>query len=77
MCLRACFASVPGKFFDITSARARSYGGHGLKGMSPLFAESHSQFAAWAQSNPTSYNGTDPVYNFDGTAGGLTGMDLR
>jgi prepilin-type N-terminal cleavage/methylation domain-containing protein len=75
--MRACFASVPGKFFDVTSARARSYGGHGPKGMSLLFVDSHSQFAPWSQLNPTSANGSDPVYNFDWTAGGLRGMDLR
>jgi len=75
--MRACFASLPGKFFDVTSAQRRSYGGHGPEGMLLLFVDTHSQFAAWRQLQPTSYNGTDPVYNFDWTAGGLKGADLR
>ncbi|MBI4325137.1 MAG: type II secretion system protein [Chloroflexi bacterium] len=75
--LRACFASVPGKFFDVTSAQNRANGGHGRQGMSLLFVDSHSQSARWSQLQPTSYNGADPVYNFDWTAGGLKGADLR
>ncbi len=75
--MRSCFASVPGKFFDITSAERRSYGGHGPKGMALLFVDSHSQFARWEQLNPTSYNGAVPVYNFDWTDKGLGGRDLR
>ena len=75
--MRACFASVPGKFFDVTSAERRSYGGHGPKGMSLLFVDSHSQFARWEQLNPTSSSGTDRSYNFDWTDKGLGGADLR
>ena len=75
--MRACFASVPGKFFDVTSAQRRNYGGHGPKGMALLFVDSHTQFPAWSLLQPTGYAGTDPVYNFDWTAGGLKGADLR
>jgi type II secretory pathway pseudopilin PulG len=75
--MRACFASVPGKYFDTISAQTRSYGGHGAKGMSLLFVDGHSQFARWEGLNPTSYNGKDPAYNFDWTSKGLKGEDLR
>ncbi len=75
--MRACFASVPGKYFDVVSAQVRKNGGHGGKGMSLLFVDAHSQFPQWGQLNPTGYNGSDPQYNFDWTAGGLKGADLR
>jgi len=75
--IRSCFASLPGTFFDVTSAQARTHGGHGAKGMSLLMVDSHSQFVPWTKLNPTSYNGADPNYNFDWTAGGLTGADLQ
>lgn len=75
--MRGCFASVPGKFFDVTSAQRRSYGGHGPKGMALLFVDSHSQFTRWEQLNPTSSSGTDRSYNFDWTDKGLGGADLR
>ena len=75
--MRACFASVPGTYFDVNSARVRQNGGHGVKGMCLLFVDSHSQFPRWQQLNPTSYNGTDPAYNFDWTMNGLRGGDLR
>ena len=73
--MRACFASVPGTFFDISPAR-KAFGGHGPKGMLLLFVDGHSQFARWEQLNPTS-GGTAPVYNFDWTLNGLQGADLR
>jgi hypothetical protein len=42
-----------------------------------LLVDGHSQFARWPQLNPTSYNGKDPVYNFDWTRNGLKGGDLQ
>jgi prepilin-type N-terminal cleavage/methylation domain-containing protein len=75
--MRACFASLPGTFFDVTTTRARQNGGHGVKGMSLLFVDGHSQFPHWQQLNPTSYSGTDPAYNFDWTLNGLHGADLK
>ena len=75
--MRACFASLPGTYFDVTTARVRQNGGHGTKGMSLLFVDSHSQFPRWQQLIPTSYNGTDPAYNFDWTLNGLRGGDLQ
>ena len=73
--MRACFASVPGTFFDISPTR-KGLGGHGPKGMLLLFVESHTQFARWEQLVPTS-GGSAPVYNFDWTLNGLRGFDLR
>jgi prepilin-type N-terminal cleavage/methylation domain-containing protein len=79
--MRACFASVPGKFFDITSSQNRASGGHGAKGMSLLFVDGHSQYAQYKILQPTSSGaGGDPVYNFDWTvlpAPGLRGADLN
>ena len=75
--MRACFASLPGTYFDVTTARVRQNGGHGTKGMSLLFVDSHSQFPRLQQLIPTSYNGTDPAYNFDWTLNGLRGGDLQ
>lgn len=75
--LRACFASVAGKYFDVISADLRRNGGHGEKGMSLLFVDGHSQFARWQRLNPTSYKGVEPVYNFDWTYEGLNGADLN
>ncbi len=75
--MRACFASVPGKYFDVTTAERRKYGGHGPNGMSLLFVDTHSQYAKWEKLNPTGYAGKDPNYNFDWTIGGLKGTDLR
>jgi prepilin-type N-terminal cleavage/methylation domain-containing protein len=79
--MRACFASVPGKMFDITSASARANGGHGSAGMSLLFVDGHSQFAQYKilQRTDNSTSG-DPVYNFDWTilpGPGLQGADLN
>jgi len=73
--MRACFASVPGTFFDISPTR-KGFGGRGPKGMMLLFVDSHTQFARWEQLVPTS-GGTAPVYNFDWTLNGLKGFDLR
>ena len=78
--IRACFASRGGTAagtFDVTSATERSRGGHGPEGMVLLFVDGHSQFAKWQELNPTSYNGRDPVYNFDWTRYGLKGADLQ
>jgi prepilin-type N-terminal cleavage/methylation domain-containing protein len=75
--MRACFASVPKTYFDVVSEKARKNGGHGPMGMSLLFVDSHSQFPRWEKLNPTSYNGKDPAYNFDWTANGLRGGDLK
>lgn len=78
--MRACFASVPGKYFDITSAQRRAAGGHGPKGMSLLFVDGHTQYAHYSALQPTSMNGSDPVYNFDWTVQpgpGLQGADLN
>jgi prepilin-type N-terminal cleavage/methylation domain-containing protein len=79
--MRACFASVPGTFFDVTSAQKRANGGHGATGMSLLFVDAHSQFAQYRILQPTSPPGSaDPDYNFDWTvlpAPGLQGADLN
>jgi prepilin-type N-terminal cleavage/methylation domain-containing protein len=77
--IRACFASQLGSatVFDVTSASQRNRGGHGANGMVLLLVDGHSQFARWPQLNPTSYNGKDPVYNFDWTRNGLKGGDLQ
>jgi prepilin-type N-terminal cleavage/methylation domain-containing protein len=78
--MRACCASVPGTFFDITSAARRANGSHGAAGMSLLFVDGHSQFARYVILQPTSYSGSDPAYNFDWTwtpGPGLQGADLN
>jgi len=79
--MRACFASVPGTFFDITSAQKRANGSHGATGMSLLFVDGHSQFAKYKVLQPTAnMTSSDPVYNFDWTilpAAGLQGADLN
>ena len=75
--MRSCFASAPGHYFDVVSSATRRYGGHGPDGMSLLFVDSHAQYPRWHQLFPTSYQGTDPDYNFDWTANGLRGADLR
>jgi len=78
--MRACFASVPGTYFDVVSAAARSHGGHGPKGMSLLFPDGHSQYAFYRNLQSTSVSGGDPAYNFDWTvlpAPGLQGADLN
>ena len=73
--MRSCFASVPHQYFNIMSP-AINYGAHGNKGFSLLFVDGHSQFPSWSQLVPSSYNGSDPVYNFDWTLNGLQGFDL-
>ncbi|MBM3879524.1 MAG: type II secretion system protein [Verrucomicrobia bacterium] len=76
--IRSCFASMPATgFFDVTTAALRRKGGHGEKGMSLLFVDGHTQFPRWEHLNPTSYNGTEPNYNFDWTRDGLRGADLK
>jgi prepilin-type N-terminal cleavage/methylation domain-containing protein len=66
-----CFASSPNSAFDIKLNTPT--GGHGRNGMVLLFVDGHSQFAKYQQLIPT---GNPPTYNFDWTAGGLTGVDL-
>ena len=51
-------------------------GGHGIKGMSLLFVDGHSQFALYQQLSNTFGSGTQKIYNLDWTAGGLSGADL-
>jgi prepilin-type N-terminal cleavage/methylation domain-containing protein len=75
--IRACFASGNGKYFDTVSAALRKNSGHSEKGFSLLFVDGHSQFPSWQKLNATSYNGTDPAYNFDWTFNGLRGADLK
>ena len=69
-----CFASTPSYAFDVS--KNTPSGGHGPKGMSLLFVEGHSEFAAYERLNHTFLNGTTKIYNLDWTAGGLTGQDL-
>jgi prepilin-type N-terminal cleavage/methylation domain-containing protein len=75
--VRACFASLPGKLFDVVSATERTYSGHNKSGLSLLFVDGHGQFVKYAKLVPTSYTGRDPEYNFDWTKDGLSGMDAR
>jgi prepilin-type N-terminal cleavage/methylation domain-containing protein len=75
--LRACFASAPGRPFDTISTALRNNGGHGAQGMTLLFVDAHTQFARWPQLNATSTNGSEVLYNFDWTIGGLRGADLK
>jgi hypothetical protein len=72
--LAPCFASNPNTAFDIYMETAT--GGHGRKGMVLLFADGHSQFAAYRQLDPPVMSAGKPTYNFDWTVGGLTGADL-
>ena len=69
-----CFASAPNSAFDVSQSTPS--GGHGPKGMSLLFVDGHSEFAAYARLNHTFLNGTTKIYNLDWTAGGLAGQDL-
>ena len=78
--MRACFASLPGTYFDVVSAATRANGGHSPKGMSLLFPDGHSQFALYVNLQPTSGSGTSAAYNFDWTylpGLGLQGADLN
>jgi type II secretory pathway pseudopilin PulG len=70
-----CFASSPGTAFDIVNGTAT--GGHGRKGMILLFVDAHTQFAPYRTLIPPFSEGGQGVYNFDWTAGGLNGADLR
>jgi len=69
-----CFASTPKNVYDLMLNTPT--GGHGLKGMSLLFVDGHSQFAPYTELNHTSGSGSPKVYNLDWTAGGLSGADL-
>ena len=69
-----CFASSPNSAFDIYNGTPT--GGHGTKGMSLLFVDGHSRFATYQNLNHTFVEGTKKIYNFDWTAGGLSGADL-
>ena len=70
-----CFASTPGKVFDIV--KNTPTGGHGPRGMSLLFVDSHSEFAPYDRLYPTLVVNGKPTYNLDWTAGGLAGEDLK
>jgi len=70
-----CFASSPNSSYDVTLNTATS--GHGPSGMSLLFVDGHSQFAKYANLVPTLPVGTQKTYNFDWTANGLRGFDLK
>ncbi len=69
-----CFASTPNSAYDIV--QGTTTGGHGIKGMSLLFVDGHSQFALYQQLSNTFGSGTQKIYNLDWTAGGLSGADL-
>ena len=69
-----CFASTPNSANDVIQGTLS--GGHGIKGMSLLFVDGHSQFALYQQLNNTFGSGTQKIYNLDWTAGGLSGADL-
>jgi prepilin-type N-terminal cleavage/methylation domain-containing protein len=75
--MRGCFASVKGKIFDVVSSADRMNSGHSTNGFSLLLVDGHSQFVPWQKLVPTSYSGSDPAYNFDWTADGLGGIDLK
>jgi len=78
--MRACFASLPGTYFDVVSGATRANGGHGPKGMSLLFPDGHSQYALYVNLQPTSGTGVSASYNFDWTylpGPGLQGADLN
>ena len=68
-----CFASTPNTANDVVQGTLT--GGHGIKGMSLLFVDGHSQFALYQQLNNTFGSGTQKIYNLDWTAGGLSGAD--
>jgi len=70
-----CFASTPGKVFDIV--KNTPTGGHGPRGMSLLFVDGHSEFAPYDRLYPTLVVNGKPTYNLDWTAGGLAGEDLK
>lgn len=70
-----CFASTKGQWNNIQGGTASS--GHGPRGMSLLFVDTHSEFAPYKTLNAPFTNGTTLVYNLDWTVGGLGGRDLR
>ena len=72
--LSPCFASTQGTVY------APYYGtttyGHGTKGMVLLFADGHAEFAKYERLKPVDVDPTTTLYNFQWTAGGLSGRDL-
>ena len=74
--IQACYASRLGSIPpNSTGVYVDPAGGtHGRTGMSLQFVDGHSQFALYRNLNPTL---SPTTYNFDWTAGGLQGIDLR
>ncbi len=73
-----CFASSPNSAYDIVLDTPT--GGHGPHGMALLFADGHSKFVNSRQLIPAPVStlpGGVEVFNFDWTAGGLQGIDMR
>jgi hypothetical protein len=73
--VQACYASRRGTIPpNSTGVYVNPAGGaHGPTGMSLLFVDGHSQFAAYRNLNATL---GPKIYNFDWTADGLQGVDL-
>ena len=71
----SCFASNPNMVNDVVNGTATA--GHGRKGMMLLFVDGHSQLTPYTSLNTTLVSGGKSTYNFDWTAGGLSGADLR
>jgi prepilin-type N-terminal cleavage/methylation domain-containing protein len=69
-----CFASTGKSAYDV-DLDTPTYG-HGTEGMQLLFADAHAQFVNYKRLTPAPA-GTPVVFNFDWTAGGLQGFDLR
>ena len=59
--MRACFASVPGKYFDVTSADRRKSGGHGQNGMSAPLCRYSQSIRAVGQIEPHQLHGNRSV----------------
>ena len=70
-----CFASTASGAFDIEMNTPTD--GHGVNIMLLLFADGHSQSANYRQLVQTTGTPAMPVWNFDWTAQGLQGFDLR
>lgn len=70
-----CFASAKGKWNDVRGGTASS--GHGARGMSLLFVDTHSEFALYPKLNAPFKDATGFIYNLDWTVGGLSGEDLK
>ncbi len=68
-----CFASTPAGAYDVYLPNTPPYA-HGPSGMALLFAEGHAGFVNYAQLTPAWEVG---MYNFDWTAGGLQGSDMK